>query len=158
MYEQNRVPQADLDKCSGYFSPAASEIYFNTLYRSRKAADSKDPYCGTLVDVYSPDVTIKHNLVIEPEVDAPFDPQKNYVCHLGTGPQPGVTADNNLVLRTWAEAGLADTKTFMPSRGSLARDAATGRIDYISKDHYNNERYAGAAADLGAVEAQDSTK
>ena len=152
MYEHNHVPQADLDKCSGYLSRTGSEICFNTLYRSRKAASSKDPYCATLVDVYGPDVTIKHNLVIEPEADVPFEPARNYVYHLGAGPQPGLTVDNNLVFRTWAEAGLVDTKTFMPSQKSPARDAATGRIDYITKDHYNHDRYVGAAADVGAVE------
>jgi hypothetical protein len=155
MYEQNRVPQADLEKCAGRVSPTSSEICFNTLYRSRKATGSKDPYVATLVDVYSPDVTIKHNLVIEPEADAPFDPVRNYVYHLGAGPQPGVKAENNLVLRTWAEAGLVDTKRFAPSRKSPARDAATGRVSYITKDHYGNDRYLGAAADLGAVEGQD---
>ena len=158
MYEHNRVLPADIDKCSGYLSPTASEIYFNTLYRSRKAADSKDPYCGTLVDVYSPDVTIKHNLVIEPECDAPLDAARDYVCHLGSGPQSGLLVENNLVLRTWAEAGLADAKTFTPLRGSPARDAASGRVDYITKDHYGNNRYVGAAADLGAVEGQDTGK
>jgi hypothetical protein len=158
MYEHNRAPQADLDRCSGYLARTASEICFNTLYRSRKAAGSKDPYCGTLVDVYGPDVTIKHNLVIEPEADAPFDPLRNYVCHLGAGPQSGILAENNLVLRTWAEAGLVDADSFVPSWGSLARDAATGRVGYITKDHYGQNRYVGAAADLGAVERQDAKK
>lgn len=115
---------------------------------------SGDPYCATLVDVYGPDVTIKHNLVIEPEVDAPFDPTRNYVYHLGAGPQPGLTVDNNRVFPTWAEAGLTDTKTFMPLETSPAEDAATGRIDYITEDHYHRDRYQGAAADLGAAERQ----
>jgi hypothetical protein len=152
MYEHNHVPQADIDKCSGYLSRAGSEIYFNTLYRSRKAAASRDPYCATLVDVYGPDVTIKHNLVIEPEADVPFNPARNYVYHLGAGPQPGLTADNNLVFRTWAEAGLVDTKTFMPSGTSPVRHAATGRVGYIAKDYYSHDRYADGPADVGAVE------
>ena len=158
MYEHNHVRQADLDKCSGHLSRTASEIYFNTLYRSRKATSSGDPYRATLVDVYGPDVTIKHNLVIEPEADTPFDPATNYVYHLGAGPQTGLTVDNNLVLKTWAEAGLVDTKTFMPSLRSPARDAATGRVGYVAKDHYNNDRYAGAAADLGAVEGPNTAE
>jgi hypothetical protein len=152
MYEHNHVPQADIDKCAGYLSRTASEIYFNTLYRSRKAAGSKDPYCATLVDVYGPDVTIKHNLVIEPEADAPFDPAHNYVYHLGAGPQAGLTVDNNPVFGTWAAAGLVDTKTFMPGKSSPARRAATGRVGYISKDFFNHDRYAGGAADVGAVQ------
>ena len=155
MYEHNHVPQADIDKCSGYLSRAGSEICFNTLYRSRKAAGSKDPYCATLVDVYGPDVTVKHNLVIEPEADVPFERGRNYVYHLGAGPQPGLTADNNLVFRTWAEAGLVDAETFTPSPTSPALDAASGRIDYVAKDHYNRDRYVGAAADVGAVERQE---
>lgn len=158
MYEHNNIPQADLDKCSDYLSRTGSEIYFNTLYRSRKAASSKDPYVATLVDVYGPDVTIKHNLVIEPEADAPFDQARNYVYHLGAGPQRGLTVDNNLVFKTWAEAGLLDTKTFMPSQKSPARDAATGRIGYITKDHDGHARYVGAAADVGAVERQDGAE
>ena len=79
-------------------------------------------------------------------------PTRNYVYHLGAGPQPGLTVDNNLVFTTWAEAGLVDTKTFMPSAKSPVRDAATGRVDYITKDHYNHDRLEGAAADVGAVE------
>jgi hypothetical protein len=154
MYEHNQLQQADMDACSGYLSRTSSEIYFNTLYRSRKAASSKDPYCATLVDVYGPDVTIKHNLVIEPEADVPFDASRNYVYHLGAGPQPGLTADNNLVFRTWAEAGLLDTESFTPSPTSPVRDAADGRISYIIKDHYNHGRYIGAAADVGAVERE----
>ena len=154
MYELNNVRQADMDKCSGDLSRTASEVYFNTLYRSRKATSSNDPYRATLVDVYGPNVTIKHNLVIEPEADAPFAPATNYVYHLGSGPQTGLTVDNNLVLKTWAEAGLVDTKTFMPSQRSPARDTAIRRVGYITRDHYNNDRYAGAAADLGAVERQ----
>jgi hypothetical protein len=158
MYEHNHVQQADIDKSAGYLSRTASEICFNTLYRSRKAASSKDPYCATLVDVYGPDVTIKHNLIIEPEADVPLDPKHNYVYHLGAGPQTGLTVANNLVFRTWDEAGLVDTKTFMPSKTSPVLDAATGRIDYITRDFYNHERYVGTAADVGAVERQNTAE
>jgi len=158
VYEHNVVPQADLDKSSGYLSRTSSEICFNTLYRSRKAADSKDPYCGQLVDVYGADVAIRHNLIIEPEADAPFDPRRNYVYHLGAGPQPGLAVENNLVFRTPALAGLVDTVQFVPSRSSPAKDAATRRIEYITQDHYNHDRYQGAAADVGAVESPDAGK
>ena len=79
----------------------------------------------------------------------------NYVYHLGAGPQTGLTVDNNLVLKTWAEAGLVDTKTFMPSLRSPASDAASGRVGGITTDHYDRDRYAGSAADLGAVEQQN---
>ena len=82
------------------------------------------------------------------------DGTRNYVYHLGTGPQPGLTVDNNLVFGTWAEAGLVDTKTFMPSDKSPVKNAATGRIGYIIKDHYNHDRYVGAIADVGAVEGE----
>ncbi len=158
MYEHNHVQQADMDKCAGYLSRSGSEICFNTLFRSRKAASSKDPYCGTLVDVYGPDVTVKHNLVIEPEADAPFDATRNYVCHLGAGPQSGLAVENNRVFRTWAEVGLMDTKTFMPSPASPVRGAATGRIDYITEDYYGHARYVGAATDVGAVEGEKTTQ
>ena len=134
--------------------PIESEVYFNTLHRSRKAADSKDPYVGRLVDVYGPGVTIKHNLVVEPEVDEPFDPDRNYVYHLGAGPQPAVVAENNLVFKSLKQAKLVDTTSFAPAESSPARDAATARVDYITLDHNQRDRYTGAAADVGAVERQ----
>ncbi len=157
MYEHNQVRQTVLENSSGYLARTSSEVYFNTLYRSRKAAGSKDPYVGVLVDVYGPEVTIKHNLVIAPEADAPFEPTRNYVYHLGAGPQPGVVAENNLVFQTLELAGLADASSFTPRATSPVKDAAAGRVDYITKDHYNRERYAGPAADIGAVENQEST-
>ncbi len=155
MYEHNNVRQADLDKAAPWFSRTSSEVYFNTMYRSRIASDSKDPYRGTLVDVYSPEVTVKYNLVIDPESDMPWDPKRDYVCHLGSGPQKGVVIENNLVVKTLPEAGLADLETFVPTKTSPARNAATGRVSYITKDHYGNERYRGTTADLGAVEAKE---
>ena len=51
--------------------------------------------------------------------------------------------------------GLVDLESFAPSKTSPARNAASGRVPYITKDHYGNERYRGAAADLGAVEAKE---
>ena len=158
MYEHNAVRQTELDQSSGYFSRTSSEVYFNTLFRSRKAAGSKDPYSGQLVDVYGADVTIRYNLVIEPETDAPFDPKRNYVYQLGAGPQPGIVVENNLVFETAAQAGLIDTVEFVPSRSSPARDAAKGSVEYITKDYYNHDRYQGAAADVGAVESPDGGK
>jgi hypothetical protein len=38
------------------------------------------------------------------------------------------------------------------------KDAATGRVNYITKDRYNQNRYEGAAADVGAVERQEGAK
>ena len=130
--------------------PARVPRSISTRFTGRgRRPTARTPIAVRLVDVYGPDVTIKHNLVIEPEADAPFDATHNYVYHLGSGPQPGLGVDNNLVFRTWAEAGLVDTKTFLPSANSPARDAATGRIGYITKDHYNHQRYVGPAADVG---------
>ena len=110
------------------------------------------------MDIYGPNVTVRHNLIIEPEADVPFDPKRNYVYHLGAGPQKGIVAENNLVFRTFAQAGLVDTKTFAPSPTSPVRDAASGRVGYILRDHLGRNRYVGAAADVGAVEAQSSAK
>jgi hypothetical protein len=152
MYEHNQVPQAALDNSSGYLSRTSSEVCFNTLFRSRKAASSKDPYVGVLVDVYGPEVTIKHNLVIEPEADAPFAPARNYVYQLGAGQQRGLIVENNLVFNSWAAAGLVNAETFLPSESSPVKDAATGRVDYVTTDHYGHDRYVGPAADMGAVE------
>ena len=70
----------------------------------------------------------------------------------GAGPQPGLAVENNLVLATSAQAGLVDTKTFTPREDSPVKDAATQRVDYITKDYYDHDRPDGAAADVGAVE------
>lgn len=154
VFEQNGIPRDDLAKSSGYFSVGASEVCFNTVFRSRRGTMTSDPYRGVLVDVYGPDVVIKNNLLIEPECDAPFDPARNYVYLLGAGPQTGIVADGNLVCRTWKEAGLIDQLKFVPSTTSPAKDAAKGRIEVITKDHDGRDRYVGASADVGAVERQ----
>jgi hypothetical protein len=158
MYEHNQVPQTALDNSSGYLSRTSSEVCFNTLYRSRKAARSRDPYVAALVDVYGPEVAIKHNLVIEPETDMPFDPTRNDVYHMGAGPQRGVVAENNLVFRNLELSGLVDASSVAPASRSPARDAASGRVDYIAEDHNGQGRYAGAAADVGAVEGRDGAQ
>jgi hypothetical protein len=119
---------------------------------------TSDPYRGILVDVYAPNVTIKYNLIIDPECDAPFDPTRNYVYLLGAGPQTGIVSEGNLVCKTWEEAGLIDKVGFVPSATSPARNAVKGRIDFITKDHNGNDRYAGASADVGAVERQKGDK
>ena len=157
-FEHNRVRQADIDKSSGYLSRTGSEIFFNTLYRSRKATSSSDPYCAQLVDVYGPNVTIKHNLIIQPAADSPFDPNTNYVYHLGSGRQEGIVAENNLVFRTLAASRLVDAVRFSPSQKSPAADAAAGRVEYVTTDHYGHNRYVGKAADVGAVERQQDAK
>lgn len=154
VFEQNGIPRDDLAKSAGWFSATGSEIFFNTVYRSRRGTMTADPYRGVLVDVYAPDVTIRYNLLIEPECDAPFDPARNYVYLLGAGPQTGIVAEGNLVFKSWAEAGLIDQTGFVPSATSPAKDAAKGRIDLITKDHGGRERYVGATADVGAVERQ----
>jgi hypothetical protein len=156
MFEQNAIHAEEFAKSNGLLDRTGSEILFNTLYRSRRAAKSGDPYVAQLVDIYAPDVVVKHNLVIEPDCDMPFDATTDYVCHYGAGPQTGIVVENNLVFRSWAEAGLVDTTTFAPGRGSPARDAATGKIAYITLDHDGHPRYVGAAADVGAVESQEA--
>ena len=100
------------------------------------------------------DGSVQGRPIDRPRNDLPrFDPKRDYVYSLGAGPQKGLVIENNLVFRTWAAAGLVDTETFAPGAASPARDAATGRIGYITKDHYGNDRYVGAAADVGAVES-----
>ena len=148
-FEQNTVRPNDLAK-SKYLSRTGSEIYFNTLYRSRKGTMTADPYVAPLVDTYAPDVVIKYNLIIDPECDVPFDPARNYVYQLGTGPQPGIVVEGNLVYKSLEDAGFIDAVNFVPSKTSPVKDVITGRVDYITKDHYGNERYVGAGADAGA--------
>ena len=153
-FEQNSISQEALATSSGYFSATGSEIYFNTMFRSRRGTMTSDPYRGVLADIYAPDVTIKYNLIIDPECDAPFDPARNYAYLFGAGQQPGIVAEGNLIFRTWAEAGLSDQTGFVPSATSPVKDAAKGRIDFITTDHNGNDRYVGTAADVGAVERQ----
>ena len=147
MYEHNGVAQADLDASAGLLSRTASEICFNTLYRSRKV-----DYIATLVDILYANVTIKHNLVIEPECDAAFNPTRNYVYQV-TGGSGNLVVSNNLVYSTFAASGLTDAVSFVPSETSPARNSATGTVPYIAQDHYGGIRYVGAG-DVGAVERQ----
>lgn len=163
MFEQNgMVPQAELDNSRGFFSRTSAEVYFNTLYRSRKV-----DYCAPLVDIYAPNIVIRYNLIIEPECDVAWNPQydlapdapvslrNNYVYHVGTelGPQPGVVVDHNLVCRTLPESGLADAQSFRPDAASPARNRA-GIVPYIQDDFYHKPRYRRGVADIGAVEGQ----
>ena len=152
-FEQNSVRADDLAK-SPFLARTGAEVCFNTQYRSRRGTMTGDPYVGVLVDVSAPDVVIKYNLIIEPECDMPFDPARNYVYALGAGRQPGLVAEGNLVFKSWAEAGLTDTVNFKPAATSPAKDAAPGRVEFITRDHDGHDRYVGPAADVGAVERQ----
>ena len=109
MFEHNQgIAQSVLDDSKGYLSRTSAEIYFNTLYRSRKVN-----YTAPLVDITPPNITIRYNLIVEPECDAAWIPQydrapdsalqfrqklclcrghgpgKNAQC--GGGPQPGLS-------------------------------------------------------------------
>ncbi len=163
MFEQNgMIPQAELDKSKGYFSRTSSEIYFNTLYRSRKV-----DYCAPLVDIYAPNIIVRYNLIIDPECDTAWNPQyalapdaptdlrPNYVYHVGTelGPQPGVVVDHNIVFKSFSDSGLTDAERFIPSDSSSALNVA-GTVDYIKDDFYHRKRYRGGMADVGAVQRQ----
>ncbi|MCX6903243.1 MAG: alpha/beta hydrolase [Verrucomicrobia bacterium] len=64
--------------------------------------------------------------------------------------------ENNLVFQTLEIAGVADAPSFTPAATSPVKDKATGRVDYTTKDHNHQDRYAGPAADVGAVENQDA--
>lgn len=143
------VTQADIDNSRGFLARTSAEIYFNTLYRSRKV-----DYVAPLVDIYAPNITISHNVVVEPECDAAFDSAHNYVYSLGTGQQSGLVVTNNLVYKTLALSGLSNAESFTPSATSPVKDASTGTVNYITDDFYHRPRYRGTAADLGAVERQ----
>lgn len=148
-FEQQVIPQADLNASQGYFSTTACEICFNTYYRSRKA-DWKAP----LVDIYGGnDLVIKHNLVIEPECDATYNPNQNYVYSFTSAQPTSLAVDNNLTYGTFAASGLVDAVQFAPSATSPVRNASNGTISYIMTDHFNHARYVGNA-DVGAVELQ----
>jgi hypothetical protein len=148
MFEQNSVPAQDLAASGGYFSPTASEVYFNTLYRSRRA-----DYVAPLVDIYGDSITVAYNLIIDPETDLPFNPNRNYVYQLvGVGEKPGLVIGDNQVYATLEAAGLLDAIHFIPAEGSPVIDGVNGTVPYILKDIYGNTRYFGGKADFGAVE------
>lgn len=146
-FEHNQISPADISKSRGFLSLAPSEVYFNTFYRSKKF-----DYVAPLVDVYAPNITIKYNLIIEPECDVPFDAKRNYVYQLGAGQQSGVVAESNLVFPTLELSGLVDAASFTPSATSPILNAATEKIQGITDDYYHKPRYRNGAADVGAVQ------
>ncbi len=163
MFEQNMsITQAELDQSKGYFSRTTSEVYFNTMYRSRKV-----DYCAPLVDIYAPGITVRYNLIIAPECDAPWNPgylllpdspvdlRSNYVYHVGTdlGSHPSVLVNNNQIFQNINDAALSDDSKFIPSKSSPVIGMA-GIVDYIRDDYYHRPRYRGLAADSGAVQHQ----
>jgi|GEM_PF-1756415 len=163
MFEQNmNISQVELDRSGGLFTRTSSEVCFNTMYRSRKV-----DYCAPLVDIYAPNITVRYNLIVDPECDVPWnaayqlapeaavDLRNNYVYHVGTelGAQPGVIVDHNLVFHTADDAKLVDTRAFVPSGASAAVNAA-GVVDYIRDDFFHHPRYRDGVADVGAVQRQ----
>jgi hypothetical protein len=155
MFEVNdvNIPDSEITASNGLLSRTSTEIYFNTLYRTRKV-----DYVAPLVDLYASNITIKNNLVIEPEYDATFDPGHNYIANYGTGPLTNIVLTNNLTYGTWAQAGLMNDGSFLPSTTSPVLDAAVGgAVSYITVDRYGQPRYFAGTADVGAVESQNSS-
>ncbi len=71
--------------------------------------------------------------------------------------QTGWDPTGDREIRTLAEANLGDTTSFRPVATRSAKDAATGRVESITKEEYKRERHAEPAADVGAVEDQEGT-
>lgn len=167
MFEHNGGLGKDIEASKGYFSSTSAELYLNTMYRSRAAQSSPDPYVAPLADIYAPGMTIRYNLIIDPECDRPWNPEfnlapdapwrtaRNYVYSVGTdlGPSPNVVVDHNLIFQTLEASGLDNVENFKPSATSPVLKAA-GKVDYITDDFYHKPRYRDGAADVGAVAGQ----
>jgi hypothetical protein len=50
------------------------------------------------------------------------------------------------------------SRSVSSSAGQRVGGGLPGRVEYIAKDHYDHDRYQGAAADVGAVESPDGGK
>ena len=142
MYEHNHVPQTAIDNSSGYLSRTASEIYFNTLYRSRKAASSKDPYVGSWSMCTVPRSPSSTTSLSNRKQMHRLTRRGIMSITLGAGPQRGVVAENNLVLRNPGSRRAGGHLEFCACGEQSCQGRATGRVGYIAKDHYNNDRYA----------------
>ncbi len=139
---------------TGYFlNNTRNFIYHNTLYRS-----FAETYQAYLIDVYGSNATVRGNLVIEPQIDKPYNPSTNYVVYLNNGFHfpASATQSNNVTVQT-ANPSHIDTGTLTPKSGSPLLDNMPTRIPYITMDFYGNARKSGSAADVGAAEFQQST-
>jgi hypothetical protein len=141
----------DIDHGMGYFAPCKSRIYHNTVYSTHRASFNGD-YYGMVVDLYSDSATVKHNVIVAPEIDRTYDVsgRGGYVVDFASGPKLCDTG-NNRVYQTAAAAGL-DTLNWQLVSGSPLIDASDGATPTVGYDYYYVTRPQGSASDIGALE------
>jgi|GEM_PF-1251557 len=141
----------DIDHGMGYISTCKSEIYHNTVYSTHRSSYNGD-YYGMVVDLYSDSSTVRHNVIVAPEIDRSYDPagRGGYVISFPAGPKVCDTG-NNRVYQTAAAAGL-DTANWQLLSGSPLIDASDGVSPTVSYDYYYVTRPQGSASDIGALE------
>ena len=116
MFEINQSPGIQIVPVSGgRLMLAKTQIWNNTLYRSRKA-----DYVAPLVDAYASDITIGNNLVIEPEIDDKFVTASadKYIVHYGTGGLERITLIGNRSFAKLNQAGVRTSSDLSPLPGS----------------------------------------
>jgi len=135
----------------GYFAPCKSEIYYNTVYSTHRSSYNGD-YFGMVVDLYSDSATIKHNVIVAPEIDRTYDEsgRGGYVIDFPSGPKVCDTG-NNRVYQTAAAAGL-DTASWQLVSGSPLIDASDDATPIVGYDYHYVTRPQGSAMDIGAIE------
>lgn len=122
----------------------------NTLYFTYRF-NVNSVYAGMLVDRYTDSLTVKHNIVIAPEVDYTFDlAGRGYIIYNGNGTSGPMDTADNKVVATWANGALIDSIRWMPSKISPFYHTSSGVLPIIALDIYGTPRIPPAS--LGAVE------
>ena len=145
----------------GYLSFTDTRIYFNTVYRTKRASNNGD-YAGMVVDVYAQmgsmtpvfdkKVFVHNNVIINPELDRTYDPKtRGYVIYFGSG-SPALDSGNNKVYQTLAQAGITDTTKWTPGTQSGLYKTADASNPTVATDI--NGVVRSAAKSIGAAEAQ----
>ncbi len=139
-----------LNKLDGFGSYNQLYCLNNTLYYTYRY-NVNSVYAGMLVDRYTDSLTVKHNIVIAPEVDYTFDlATRGYIIYNGNGTSgPMDTADNHVVA-TWTDGALIDSSRWQPSKTSPFYHTSSGVSPTIAFDIYGVPRVPPAS--LGAVE------
>jgi len=135
------------------------EVLSNTMYYSYRF-NVNSVYAGMLVDMYADSLTVRHNLVVAPEIDYTFDlAGRHYTIYNGNGTTGAIDSADNKVVATWAGAGLTDSSTststgFMPTLSSIAYHSSDGSSPKVTLD--KNGRTRNSPSSIGAVEYSSS--
>lgn len=123
-------------------------VYHNTVVNTSRASYNGD-YFGFVADVYMPHVSVRYNVIANPEGDRPWDARRGYVTSLPQGPQKDLDTVGNRVYRTPWDARI-DTATWTLATGSPLVDQLPVSPD--SADFHGAVRPQGLSYDLGAIE------